>query len=86
MKCSPRRRGHFQVIIAYLYADRGNARTQFYSGFMLAKGESLLMNKSLAVHYYHCAANQGLGAASQYYGDCLLSGIGIERIRQVGIE
>jgi hypothetical protein len=53
---------------------------------MLARGEGISMNKSLAAHYLKLAADQGFANAQWYYGDCLLSGVGTETNFQVGIE
>jgi TPR repeat protein len=47
-------------------------------------GEGILMNKSLAVHYYKLSVDQGFVMMQWVYANCLLSGIGIEANTDVG--
>jgi TPR repeat protein len=44
---------------------------------LLAKGEGIAMNKSLAAHYFKLSADQGFAQAQLHYGLLLLTGEGI---------
>jgi TPR repeat protein len=49
-------------------------------------GETILQNKSLALHYCELSADQGCVEMESVYGEYLLSGIGIEVNVEVSIE
>jgi TPR repeat protein len=53
---------------------------------MLARGEGISMNKSLAVHYYKLSADQGFAAAQYNYGFMLARGEGISMNKSLAVH
>jgi TPR repeat protein len=60
-----------------LSADQGFAQAQLNYGFLLYHGDGILMNKSLAAHYFQLSADQGDAQAQFNYGFLLYHGDGI---------
>jgi TPR repeat protein len=53
---------------------------------MLFHGVGILMNNSLAAHYFKLSADQRFVNAQWVYANCLLSGIGVEINADIDIE
>jgi TPR repeat protein len=53
---------------------------------MLSQGEDILMNKSLAVHYFKLSADQGNASAQCHYGFMLARGEGISMTESLAVH
>lgn len=74
-------RGDFAVALEkwMIAADQGDARAQYYIGYMYRRGDGVRKNDVEAAKWLLKAAVQGLAPAQDYIGWMYANGIGVQR-------
>jgi TPR repeat protein len=65
--------------------EQRNPIAQFNYGVLLATGNGIQMNKSLAAHYFRLSADDGLSEAQYRYAQIPIDGVEAEKNERVGI-